>query len=192
MPPLLSCHLRCRRHGLARPLSGSAYHPARCGASSSGSSPGSSPYGPGCLIDPGASGHLRSPLDLDGVWDHLSLGSDKPMLKGYFGGTCCRTGSCRSSGRQGESGCQAGGHGDRVTADPAGPRPKNRSMYQRYGLPLPGRPVVPFVLYPLHQMPLRGVIRSSQGTLRVASVSCHWLHHDPRAGEDRDDGAGVG
>jgi hypothetical protein len=101
MPPLLSCHLRRSRHGLARPLSGSAYHPAQVGASPSGSSPGSSPYGPGRLIDPGAPGHLRSPLD--GAGYHLSWGSDEPMLKGYFGGTRCRTGSCRSGSRQGES-----------------------------------------------------------------------------------------
>jgi hypothetical protein len=151
--PLLSCHLHRPRHGLARPLSSSAYHPARCGASSSGSSPGSLPYGPGRLIDPGAPSPLRSPLD--GVGDYLPWGSNKPMLKGYFGGTRCRTGSCRSGSRQGELGCQAGGHGDRVTTDPAGPRPKNRSMYQRYRLPLPGRPVVPFGLHPIYQLPLR-------------------------------------
>jgi hypothetical protein len=62
---------------------------------------------------------LWSPLD--GVGDHLSWGRDEPMFKGYLGGTRCRTGSCRSGSRQGESGCQAGGHGDRVTTDPARP-----------------------------------------------------------------------
>jgi hypothetical protein len=121
LTPLLSRYLCRPSLGLAGPLPSSSYHPAQGSTSPSCSSPGSPSDRPGHLIDPSASGHLWSPLD--GVGDHLSWGLDEPMFQGYLGGTCCRRRSCRSGGSQVESGCKAGGHGDRVTKAPAGPQP---------------------------------------------------------------------
>jgi hypothetical protein len=157
-PPLLPCHLRRPRHCLTRPQPRTPNRPAWCGASPSGSPPGSSPDGPGRLVHPSASGHLWSPLD--GVGEHLSRSSDQPMLKGSFGGQRGSTRSCSSRSIQCKSCRHACGYHYRVATDSAGSGPESRSIDQLQGFPLPGRPVVPFGLHPLHQVLLDGVVWS--------------------------------
>jgi hypothetical protein len=157
-PPLLSCHLCRPRHCLTQPQPRTSNRPAWCGASPSGSPPGSSPNGPGHLVHPDASGHLWSPPD--GVGKHLSRSSNQPMLKGCFGGNRGSTGSCSSSSIQGESGRHAGGHHYWVATDPAGSWPESRSIGQLQRFPLPDCPVLSFGLNPLHQVLLGGVILS--------------------------------